>query len=218
LLAHNGYEVEDRPVNIAANRAELNALGFLSVPVVVVCGNAFAGFPQSSLAHSLGLSRTRFSEHATRGTLLQALDALDEVALLLPNLPDELWREQAYPLNPDRNHTFGHFTWGMFRFLELVLDAPAADELAWSELQDSVQLADWRSAAQFSDFADVRAYALPLLARGRALAREIGPTEMRRRLRSPWGELEAHNLIGVLAEHTDIKKTHLEQRLQPQPE
>jgi hypothetical protein len=214
LLSRSGYEVEDRPVNVAANREELNTLGFLSVPVVVVAGRAFAGFPQSSLAQSLGLAGEHFSADATRATFVTALDALDGVAAMLPDLPPELWNEQAYPLNPDRDHTFGHFTWGVFRFLELVLNAPSSGELAWEELQDSVQLADWRSASRFAAFSDVHAYALPLLSRGRAHARSMTPDEMRRRLDTPWGNLETAGLIGILAEHTDIKKIHLAQRLE----
>ena len=198
---------------MAANREQLNALGFLSVPVVVIAERAFAGFPRSSLAQSLGLASVRFSAKATRRTLVEALDALDEVAALLPRLPTELWDEQAYPLNPDRDHTFGHFTWGIFRFLELVLNAPEAGELAWAELQDSVQLEDWRSASRFATFSDVQAYAFPLIRRGRTFADSITPDEMRRRLATPWGNLEMHSLIGILAEHTDIKKIHLAQRL-----
>jgi hypothetical protein len=200
---------------VAANRDQLNALGFLSVPVVVVAERAFPGFPQSSLAQSLGLARTRFSAQASRRTLGRTLDALDEVAALLPRLPTELWDEQAYPLNPDRDHTFGHFTWGIFRFLELVLNAPAAGRLAWEELQDSVQLEDWRSASRFANFSDVLAYGLPLVRRGRVLADSMTPKEMRRQLATPWGTLETHTLVGILAEHTDIKRTHLAQRLEP---
>jgi hypothetical protein len=214
LLSRNGYKVEDRPVNVAANREQLNKLGFLSVPVVVVAGRAFAGFPQSSLARSLGLAHGRFSAAATRRTFVQALDALDEVAAMLPLLPAKLWDEQAYPLNPDRDHTFGHFAWGVFRFLELVLSAPESGGLAWEELQDSVQLADWRNASQFASFGAVHTYAQPLLRRGRAAAESMSPAQMRQRLSTPWGNLEAHSLLGILAEHTDIKKIHLAERLE----
>ncbi len=145
---------------------------------------------------------------------MQALEALDDVAAMLPFLPPKLWDEQAYPLNPDRDHTFGHFTWGVFRFLELVLNAPESGGLAWEELQDSVQLADWRNASQFASFGDVHTYALPLLRRGRGAAEAMTPAQMRQSLTTPWGTLEAHSLLGILAEHTDIKKIHLSQRLE----
>jgi hypothetical protein len=213
LLSRSGYRVEDRPVNLPLNQARLKSLGFLSVPVVVVADRAFAGFPQRSLAESLGLARSRFSASGTRQTLAGALDALDDLDAVLAGLPNELWDEQAYPLNPDRDHTFGHFAWGVFRFLELTLNAPALGELAWEELQDSVQLADWRSADRFTSFTDVRAYALPLRERGRAWQRSLTTEEMRVPLATPWGRLELQVLIGILAEHTDIKRTHLLKRL-----
>jgi hypothetical protein len=40
------------------------------------------------------------------------------------------------------------------------------------------------------------------------------PAEMRRRLDTPWGNLETAGLVGILAEHTDIKRIHLAQRLE----
>jgi hypothetical protein len=212
LLSRSGYEVQDRPVDAPANRAALNELGYLSVPVVVVAGRAFPGFPRRTLAANLGLARTRFSAAATRRTLARSLAALEELAALLPQLPLELWHEQAYPRNPDRDHTFGHFTWGVFRFLELTLAAPEQG-MPWEQLQDSVQLADWRSAPRFTSFADVRDYALPLLDRGRAWAASLTTEEMRAPVETPWGRLELHVLLGILSEHTDIKQTHLRRRL-----
>lgn len=213
MLSRSGYRVEDRPVNLTVNQAQLKSLGFLSVPVVVVAGRAFPGFPQRSLAASLGIAGTNFSEAAIRRTLAGALDALDELYVVLASLPQALWEEQAYPLNPDRAHTFGHFTWGIFRFLELTLSAPTLGGLAWEELQDSVELADWRSADSFKSFADVQHYAEPLLERGRAWESSLTTEEMRQQLATPWGRLELHVLTGILAEHTDIKQTHLLKRL-----
>jgi hypothetical protein len=214
LLSRNGYGVEDRPVSLPVHRDALNELGYLSVPVVVVAGRAFPGFPLRSLAVNLGLARSRFSASATRRTLDGALESLEAVAGLLPELPPALWSEQAYPLNPDRDHTFGHFTWGMFRFLELTLEAPARGGLPWDELQDSVQVSDWRTADRYRSFSAVHAYALPLLARGRAWATTLRTAEMRAPLTTPWGRLELHVLVGILAEHTEIKRTHLSKRLQ----
>lgn len=213
MLSRSGYVVEDRPVNVPAHRQALTELGYLSVPVVEVAGRAFPGFPVRSMAANLGLAPARFSPKATLGTFGGSLDALDEVARLLSKLPPEMWSEQAYPLQPGRDHTFGQFAWGMFRFLELTLRAPERRGLPWEELQDSVQVSDWRSAADYRSFADVGEYALPLLARGRQWQGRLAPEEMRMPLATPWGELELHVLIGILAEHTEIKRTHLFKRL-----
>ena len=213
MLARSGYHVEDRPVTVEANRRALTDLGFLSVPVVEVGGRAFPGFPLRSLTVNLGLARARFAPRATLRTLASGLDALEVVANLLPELPAEMWSEQAYPLQPGRNHTFGHFTWGMFRFLELTLQAPERGSLPWEDLQDSVQVSDWRSATRYHGFADVREYGLALLAGGREWQDRLTPQAMRAPLTTPWGALELHVLIGVLAEHTEIKRLHLFKRL-----
>jgi len=213
LLSRSGYVVEDRPVDVPANRQALIELGYLSVPVVEVAGRAFPGFPLRSLTVNLGLARARFSPKATVRTLGSSLDALEIVSGLLTELPPAMWSEQAYPLQPGRDHTFGHFVWGMFRFLELTLSAPQRGGLLWEELQDSVQVSDWRSAARYQSFADVGDYAQPLLVRGRRWQNSLAAEEMRAPLTTPWGALELHVLIGILAEHTDIKRTHLLKRL-----
>jgi hypothetical protein len=213
LLSRSGYVVEDRPVSVPANREALIELGYLSVPVVEVAGRAFPGFPLRSLTVNLGLARARFSPKATLRTLASSLDALEGVAALLPELPPEMWSEQAYPLQAGRDHTFGHFLWGVFRFLELTLQAPERGGLPWEELQESVQVSDWRSAAHYRSFADVSEFAQPLLARGREWHGRLAPEEMRAPLTTPWGPLELHVLVGILAEHTDIKRTHLLKRL-----
>lgn len=217
MLSRSGYGVEDRPVNVPAHRAELNELGYLSVPLIVVAGRAFPGFPLQRLAVDLGLARARFSAAGTRRALRQALDGLQSFAELLPELPPALWKEQAYPLNPERDHTFGHFAWSVFRFLELTLEAPARGALAWEDLQESVQLTDWRSASRFGSFSDVESYAFPLLARGRAWGASISAEEMRTPITTPWGRLQLHLLVGILAEHTEIKRAHLLFRLRGSP-
>ena len=213
MLSRHGYSVQDRPVNVAANRARLIELGFLSVPVVEVAGRAFAGFPVRNLTVNLGLARARLSAAATHKVLAEALDALESVADTLPQLPASMWTEQAYPLQPERNHTFGHFTWGMFRFLELTLLAPARGGLPWEDLKDSVQNQDWRAAHHFASFQDVRGYAEPLLERASVWRRGIAVDALRQPLETPWGGLELHVLIGILGEHTEIKRDHLLKRL-----
>jgi hypothetical protein len=213
LLSRSGYAVEDRPVNEPANRQALIELGYLSVPVVEVAGRSFPGFPLRSLTVNLGLARARFSPRATVRALGGSLDALESVAGVLSELPPSMWSEQAYPLQPGRDHTFGHFVWGMFRFLELTLQAPERGGLPWEELQDSVQVSDWRSAARYRSFPDVGDYAQPILARGREWQDSLSPDEMRAPLTTPWGALELHVLVGILAEHTEIKRNHLLKRL-----
>jgi hypothetical protein len=213
LLSQNGYQVQDLPVTIPANREALSRLGYMSVPVVVVAGRAFPGFPERHLEQSLGLASARFSAPATRRMLLLTLADLETIAQLLAELPDAMWREQAYPLIPDRDHTFGHFAWGIFRFLELTLAAPRLGALRWDDLQESVQVGDWRSADRFRGFRDVQSYAEPLLASARDWAQGLERGQLRQPLSTPWGGLELHSLIGILAEHTTIKRDHLRRRL-----
>lgn len=215
MLADAGYEVEERPVNRPEHRAALRELGFDSVPVVAIGGRAFPGFPLAGLERDLGLSRRRFSAAACRRDLEATLEALEALAEELPALPPDRWDRQAYPLNPDRDHTLGHLAWSVYRMLELVLAGPARGGLPWSELVDSTELRHWRRRAEFTGFADVRAYALPLLAAARGWGPGLDARALRLPLDTPWGRIELHALLGILGEHSQMKAGRLREELTP---
>jgi hypothetical protein len=211
LLADAGYEVAERPVNRPEHQAALRALGFDSVPVVEAGGRAFPGFPLASLERALGLSRRRFSATAARRDLVATLDLLDEIAEALPRLPAALWDRQAYPLNTDRDHTLGHLAWSVYRMVELVLAAPASGGLPWSELVDSTEMRYWRRRDEFTSFAGVRDYGLPLLAAARRWKPDANA--LRQLIDTPWGRIELHALLGILGEHSRMKASRLRDEL-----
>jgi hypothetical protein len=209
LLGEAGYEVEERPVDRPDNRAALKRLGFDSVPVVAVGGRAFPGFPRSSLERSLGLRGGRPAVDETLARLDVTLSELAALATELPELPGQLWSRQAYPLNPQRDHTLGHLAWSVYRMLELTLDAPVRGGLPWDELVDSTELRHWRRREEYASFPDVSAYALPLLAAARSWRESLAADDLDQELDTPWGRIDVAAQIGILAEHTEIKVRRL---------
>jgi hypothetical protein len=211
LLGEAGYEVDERPVNLAENRASLTTRGFDSVPVVVVGGKAFPGFPRRSLLKGLGLAAAESSPAEALRGLSATLDDLEQLAGGLPSLSQELWPEQAYTLNPERDHTLGHLAWSIFRFVELTREAPARAGLPWSELVDSTELRHWRRRPEFASFADVSAYGRAELDAGRRWAALLRPSDLAQLLDTPWGRIDLRSLIEILGEHSQIKVKRLKE-------
>ena len=202
MLSQNGFEVEDRSAAEPIHRAELEALGYQSAPVIVLGSRIFAGFPEENVRREIGLPAADFTYESTLVKLRSALAMLRHMREVTAAIPDRFWWEQMYA---NRDHPLGHFVWSIYRFVRLVIETPAKGEFAYADLKPSLLRTDWPEEEKFRTFAALTSFADEMIAELAAWERTLTPESLDSEVDTPWGRVSMHSLIGILNEHTSLK-------------
>ncbi len=211
MLSLHGYEVDNRNIGRPEYRAELTALGFKAIPVVVVEGRAFPGFPEEVLLRELGLPSAETDRPDERRQLDLARQVLEATLRLVALLPEERWSDLV---TPDRDRTLGQWTWHVFRYVENVLEAADEGALPWEKIEPLVERRSWTQGAEFRSFADVSAYGARVADALAAWSRSLPEGGLSRRVDAYWGPSTMRTLVDNTIRHTSVHLRQLRQRLE----
>jgi hypothetical protein len=169
LLSQAGREVELR--NVAEDRyaRELVALGFDTIPIVVIDGVAAPAWIEASLRRTLGLPQTELPEGGPVAYVESAIRSLDALLSIMPQIPDRLWAREVVP---NRDRLFGQWVWHILRTAEATMDMAETRRFDIADAKEISEGAHWRRRAEFATFSAIAAYGGRVVARLREWAKQ----------------------------------------------
>lgn len=211
MLSLHGYEVDNRNVGRPEHLSELRALGFESIPVVVVDGRGFPGFPEEVLLRELGLPPPAGGPLDDRRRLDLVGQVVETAVRLVAQLPETRWSELV---TPDRDRALGQWTWHVFRYVENVLEAAEEGELPWRKIEPLVERRTWTRSGDFQSFSAVSAYGGQVAERLRIWSSALPESGLSLEVRAYWGPSTMRTLVDNTIRHTSIHLRQLRLKLQ----
>lgn len=182
------------------NRAELEALGFDFVPVVVLDGRAMIAFPEGPLRRELGIAALDQPEKRGRRRVLGTMRSLRLLLAIVPHISDDHWTVQ---LVTERYRPLGQWVWHIFRFVEEVMQAARDQAIHREQLLRMAERRYWTEEEKYRSFKQIAEYGLGVeRSLGVWMREELPQVVTVEVLESPWGRLEMVDLLDQLDRHT----------------
>lgn len=156
MLSQNGYDVEERSVADPDIWAELEALGFDAVPVVVAEGRAFVAFPEEILRRELALPPAAVDLEKARLAVASLSSTLRIAATMTEGIPNDLWDRLIVE---KRDRPLGQWVWHIFFFADLCLYAYEKGAIGRSKFDTMVDQSKWLQGKELKPLGGFRAIA-----------------------------------------------------------
>jgi len=205
LLSREAYNVETRSLEHRQHRDEMAALGYTMVPVVVIDGRHFPGFPDEVLRRGLGLPSIAINVEDFRMKMKSGLGVLHMVERLVKHIPQELWEER---LAPDRDRPLGQWVWHIFHLPEVFLGAVRDGVLGLDALKSATVRQHWYQEPEFPSFEAVASYAWAVIQRLDRWISSVDAHDLSQDIDTPWGLVTVAGALDHVERHSAI---HLRQ-------
>lgn len=186
---------------------ELHSYGFDSIPMIVLEGRAFPGFPDEVVWRELGIDPEQLRDFdALLGSLHEALWCFGVLTdVVVSQIPDFLW---SYRVVEGRYRPLGQWVWHIYAFADEILRVPSREGLSWEDLLPMAELTYWTERDKFPTFSSIREYGQGAVSRFQEFTNELRPEVAFASYDTPWGPLPLSALLRHVERHTAI---HLRQ-------
>ncbi|MQB01881.1 MAG: hypothetical protein GEU78_16650 [Actinobacteria bacterium] len=187
------------------NLAEMQDLGFDTVPTVVVDGRAFQAFPDEVLKRELGIPIESNSLEIALKHLETSAQILAITADVVAALPQSLW---SVRLVDNRDRGLGQWSWHIFQFAVECVEGIEGGVLEWEDVRRLAERQYWTDEETYLEFESIARYGKAVVERLSHWSRSVDDDLLSQEMESPWGILSGYGLISHLERHSAI---HLRQ-------
>jgi hypothetical protein len=197
--------LDERNVFRPEYKAELLALGFEFIPVVVIRGRAFAAFPEDLLRREVGLPPRPSRSGTAHQTIESAVSSLRILLGVVRHIPDEYW---GLRLLPDRDRSLGQWVWHIFEIPLEFMNACERRTLRVEDIQRTVERKYWAQEREFLTFEAIAKYGANAVDRVENWASNRLDHVIDGTIDSIWGSITTVDLLDQLDRHSAV---HLRQ-------